>query len=195
MLVIGFGHRARQGKNTAAMAVLEACPLDCQVRMYAFGDALRREVRKACAAMGGQYQLIKEWKLAGLMPEWVTEEEPKPRSLLQWWGTEYRRAKDPDYWVKRLRETLLDHRPDVVLITDVRFPNEIDAVKKWSGYTVKVTRLGDPDIPVHEHSSESALDAYKGWDYRIAAGTLEDCKAQARDIYAEIERTDALLRP
>jgi hypothetical protein len=194
VIVIGFGHRARQGKNTAALAVLESLPLDCQVRMYAFGDALRWEVRKACIAMGGQWELIKAWKEAGIMPEWVEYEDNKPRSLLQWWGTEYRRSKDPDYWVKRLRKTLDAQRPEVALISDVRFPNEAEVLREWGGYSVKVKRLGVPDVPVHEHASESALDSYTDWDYFISAATVGDCQKQARDVYGEIVRVRGLCR-
>jgi hypothetical protein len=182
-LVIGFGHRARQGKNTAAQAVLDACPLDMQVRMYAFADALKTEVRKACCAFGGQYALIAAWKEAGLMPEWVQCEDPKPRTLLQWWGTEYRRSKDPDYWTTRLRNTLSEHNPDVALITDVRFPNEVEFIHGLGGYVVKVERLSKPDIAVKEHPSEAMLDGYAGWDFHIKAADLRDLQRQARAIY------------
>jgi hypothetical protein len=46
MLLIGFGYKARQGKNSAAIAVLNASPLDSHARLYAFADALRAEVAK-----------------------------------------------------------------------------------------------------------------------------------------------------
>jgi hypothetical protein len=189
-LLIGFGHRARQGKNTAADAILQApsLPLETEVRMYAFADALKREVRVACGQCGGQYNLIEQFKDAGLMPEWVTFEEPKPRSLLQWWGTEYRRAKDPAYWVKRLRKTLEEHNPDIALITDVRFVNEVDFIHELGGYVVKCERLGNPDVNVREHPSEAVLDAYKGWDYHIKAATVAECKRQALDIFRGLWR-------
>lgn len=183
MLLIGFGHRARQGKDTSAEAILNACPLDSQVRLYSFAEALRNEVRVAIARMGGPYQLVEQFKEAGLMPDWVHWEEPKPRTLLQWWGTEYRRAKDPDYWVKKLRKTLLDHSPEVALITDVRFPNEADFIHEMGGFVVKCTRLGNPDVVVNEHPSEAAMDKYRGWDRYIQAATVADCQRQAVEIY------------
>lgn len=183
--VIGFGHRARQGKNTAAQAVLESLPIDADVHMYAFADALRREVRTACAKFGGQYALIEAWKDAGLMPDWVHFEDPKPRSLLQWWGTDYRRAKDPDYWVKRLGQTLAEHKPDVALITDVRFRNEVDFIRSQGGVYIKVVNTGAPDVNVHEHPSEAELDNVKP-DFWIIAGTAEECRTKAVDIYRRI---------
>lgn len=190
MLLLGFGHRARKGKNTAADAILQAqfLPLDTEIRMYAFADALKREVRVACASVGGQYNLIEQFKEAGLMPPWVHFEEPKPRPLLQWWGTEYRRKRDPEYWVKRLRKTLTEHNPDIALITDVRFTNEVDFIHELGGYVVKCERLGNPDVNVHEHLSEAVLDAYKGWDYYIKAATVADCQRQALDIFRGLWR-------
>jgi hypothetical protein len=186
MLLIGFGHRARQGKNTAAQAVLESCPLDTDVRMYAFADALKMEVRSACAKMGSQWALIEAWKEAGLIPDWVHYEDGKPRSLLQWWGTDYKRKKDPLYWVKKLSAKVDTHQPEIALITDVRFLNEIDFIKSRGGFTVECIRTGEPDVQVEEHKSESELDTFKGWDFYITAGTAEECRSKAIDIFRRV---------
>lgn len=186
-MIIGFGHRARQGKNTAAQAMLEACPLETDVHLYAFADALKHEVRTACAKFGGQYALIEAWKEAGLMPEWVRFEEPKPRPLLQWWGTEYRRSKDPDYWVKRLRATLDRHNPALALITDVRFPNEVESIHAWGGVYVEVVNTGATDVSVHEHPSEAALDSVR-YDYLIAAASADECREKAIALLQQITR-------
>lgn len=185
MRVIGFGHRARQGKNTAALAILEACPLPTYVRLYGFADALRTEVRTACAKFGGQASLIREWQENGLMPEWVHFEEPKPRSLLQWWGTDFRRKHDPDYWVKRLRKTLESHKPDVALVTDVRFRNEADFIHSLGGTLVEVQRIGAPDVSVQEHRSEAELDGYTGWDFTIRAADVNELKRLALEVWEE----------
>ena len=187
MILIGFGHRARQGKNTAAQAVLEAQPLDCDVRMYAFADALKKEVRVASARYKGQWNLIETWKEAGLIPEWVHYEEPKPRTLLQWWGTEYRRKQDPLYWVKRLDKKLLEHNPDVALITDIRFLNEVEFIRQRGGVVIECVRVGAPDFEVEEHQSERELDGFK-WDYTITAETAEECRRKAVDVYKAIYR-------
>jgi len=193
MRIIGFGHRARQGKNSAAVAMINASPIGSEVRMYAYADALRAEVRKATNDAGGLRELIKQGhsKPGGLgqdgwMPEWVVAEEGKPRTLLQWWGTDYRRAQDPDYWVKRLMERLEREQPDIALITDVRFLNEAEAIHRAGGYVVKVTRTTAPDIVVPGHSSEDGLDGYTGWDYEIKAADLPELRTQAEAIYQKI---------
>ena len=187
MLIIGFGHRARQGKDTAAMAMLEACSLETQVRLYGFAEALKLEVRYACIRCGGQYNLIESWKEAGLLPEWVHFEEPKPRTLLQHWG-QAKRDKEPLYWVNKLFKTIDEHSPDVALITDVRYPNERDFIRSRGGVYVEVVNTGETDVDVHEHPSESALDG-TDYDFIIRAGSAAECQAQASDLYRQIVST------
>lgn len=52
------------------------------------------------------------------------------------------------------------------IITDLRFPNEVEAIKKTvGGLTVRVQRPGMPDTDTHE--SETALDHYNEFDYII----------------------------
>jgi hypothetical protein len=196
MLLIGLGYKARQGKSTAALAMLEACPLG-DARLVAFADALRAEVAKATRQMDGVPNLIESFKLAGIMPDWVHAEEypQKQRTLLQWWGTEYRRSKDPDYWVKRLFESLDKLKPDTAIITDVRFPNEVEAIHAAGGYAVKVVRLGEPDVKVPAHASESVLDGYDGWDYTLEAATLSELKRKTNQLYEKIVGRHALSRP
>jgi hypothetical protein len=189
MLLIGLGHKARQGKSTAALAMLEATPLG-DSRLFSFADALRAEVSKAARQSHGYRNLIEGFQEAGLMPGWVRVEEPlvKQRTLLQWWGTDYRRAADPDYWVKRLFSDIGKSSPEVAIVTDVRFPNEADAIKAKGGVLVRVVRQSEPDVQVNGHPSENALDGYDGWDYVLTASSAADLKTKAANLYKKIAR-------
>jgi hypothetical protein len=62
------------------------------------------------------------------------------RSLLHLFGTEVRRAQDPDYWIRRMELTLngLPRRVTGVVIDDVRFPNEADLVGRRGGLLFKI---------------------------------------------------------
>jgi len=94
----------------------------------------------------------------------------KQRTLLQWWGTEFRRAQDPDYWVKKTMARISEENPEVALISDLRFPNEVEGIRAAGGYVVRVDRVGYvSDVP--EHVSEKALDGMSemDWDYVIKA--------------------------
>ena len=65
----------------------------------------------------------------------VSSEPFSPRQILQWVGTEYRRAQDPDYWVKRAAEFVTqmyqlppypELRPTLFVECGTRFENERD---------------------------------------------------------------------
>lgn len=83
-----------------------------------------------------------------------------PREILQWWGTEYRRRQDPDYWVKRARDfyhrELTAGAPGLVNCS-VRFLNECAWIHDEGGIVVRVTRPGIG--AVNAHVSDKPLPA------------------------------------
>lgn len=106
------------------------------------------------------------------------------RSLLRWWGTEYRREKfSPDYWVDqlaaKLRQNGLSHLP---VITDVRFPNEAHFVKNvLGGLVVRIERVGTESN--HVHTSDTALD---DWPFDLIIPNndgLEDLRREAVKLW------------
>lgn len=68
-----------------------------------------------------------------------------PRWVLQYWGTEVvRKSFHDDTWIASLENKLRKTTDDVV-ISDCRFPNEIDAIKRAGGMVIRVHRGPDPD--------------------------------------------------
>lgn len=49
------------------------------------------------------------------------------RKILQWWGSEVRRAKDPDYWIRALTIPTKGN----YYVTDARFANELEKFAKF----------------------------------------------------------------
>jgi len=73
------------------------------------------------------------------------------------------------------------------IITDVRFPNEADIVKKNNGIVIRIN--GDPagvrakSLRNLNHPSETALDNYENFDYvYVNDKSLEDLEIFAGDI-------------
>lgn len=187
-IILGFGHRARSGKDTVAAMILADRSSRYIIRSYSFAGELKREVNENAMKSGGMIKLFDPGlynEFGGFLqengnflplPEWV-QYDPNPdttdplcpygkqRTLLQWWGTEYRRNVNPNYWVERVAKRIADEQPEVALITDVRFPNEVRFCQKY-GSAIKVDR---PDLPpLHGaagvHASELALANFDGWD-------------------------------
>lgn len=120
-----------------------------------------------------------------------------PRLILQLLGTEAgRQILHPNIWVNAVMSEYkgkyvggadpYQDDPDVEyppievfetdfpnwVITDVRFPNEAQAIKDKGGILIRLNRgLGDTG----NHASETALDNYDGFDVVIANnGTIDD---------------------
>jgi|GEM_PF-1814824 len=209
-IVLGLGHRARSGKDTvAAMIKLERgkSPLvfnGYDIRIYSFAAELKREVNENAMRSGGMIRLfdaglyhedggylqengnilrLPEWVQYDLQPDMTDPMCPygKQRLLLQWWGTEYRRSVNPDYWVNKVAARIAEEKPAVALLTDVRFINEVQFCQKY-GNVVKVER---PSLPALQgaagvHASELALANFQGWDDVIVNDSdLETLRARA----------------
>ena len=61
------------------------------------------------------------------------------RELMQVFGTEVcRRCFGDDVWTRALRRRIDRSRASWFLVTDVRFPNELEAIKEWGGQVWRV---------------------------------------------------------
>lgn len=79
-----------------------------------------------------------------LSNEWL-DQPRSPRQILQWWGTEYRRAQHDRYWTRAMLSRLVGYQrggESRFVITDVRFDNEADTVRGAGGSIWQVTRPG-----------------------------------------------------
>lgn len=114
---------------------------------------------------------------------------PVIRTALQYWGTQVRRDKDPDYWVDKMESRIINTVDDdsnvVVVITDGRFPNEVDLIHRLNGVivrldidrSVQIRRIQNrdgvtPDPMKLDHVSETALDDYDDFDARVDVSGL-----------------------
>ena len=82
----------------------------------------------------------------------------------------HERFYDPDYWVK---ESGVANAIGRIAIDDVRFPNEVDYLKKLGAKVVRLNRFEKLNIYGKDLDdiSETALDDFKGFDYIV-----QDCR-------------------
>lgn len=169
-MLVGLTGKKRSGKDTAAARLVG----EHGFRRLAFADPMRDalaalnpwtvvyddEVGPLAEAAGfrspaGTYRLSFLLESAGWEGAKGTREV---RRLLQHYGTAIRDIK-PGFWVDLTMErasTLLAHGESVV-ITDVRFPDELDAVHLLGGEHWHIQRPGLASDDTHV--SETALDS------------------------------------
>lgn len=80
------------------------------------------------------------------------------RELLQQFGSGVVRKMFSDAWVNAGKAKLRREQPEFAVIIDMRFPNELFAVKELGGKSIRLTRKQE-EVPKHE--SEWSLDKDK----------------------------------
>jgi hypothetical protein len=124
---------------------------------------------------------MQHFKQSNLPEEWSKNGEPMTaRSLLQIVGTDAMRDQlHENVWVNAL---FADYNENSRwIITDVRFPNEAEAIKKHGGIVIRINR----DVDTNNHLSETALDDYE-FDYVIDNNS--DMYKLALDVKAIAEK-------
>jgi hypothetical protein len=95
----------------------------------------------------GRTKQAREWR-EQVDPWWserLNMPDLTPRLMLQLWGTEVcRNGFHDDIWIASL-ENKMRKTSDNIVISDVRFPNEILAIKNAGGQVVRVVRGADPE--------------------------------------------------
>lgn len=87
-----------------------------------------------------------------------------PRQVMQWWGTEYRQAERPWYWIDHAHisccQALLGGAKTIVL-PDVRNQMEADAVRATGGVLWQIKRPGyGPGVGHAGHASDTDGSAW-----------------------------------
>ena len=144
-MIIGICGFIGAGKDTAA---------DYLVGFHGFRrDSFANTLKDAVAAVFGWDREL----LEGRTPEaraWREQRDEwwsnrlsrdiTPRWVLQYWGTEViRQGFHDDIWIAAL-ESRLSKRTDHTVISDVRFPNEVKAIKAQGGKIIWIQRGPTP---------------------------------------------------
>jgi hypothetical protein len=146
-MIIGFVGFIGSGKDTAA---------DYLVNFHEFRrDSFANTLKDAVAAVFGWDRVLLEGRTKEAR-EWREQVDPwwaerlampalTPRWVLQYWGTEVcRTGFHDDIWIASL-ENKMRKTGDNIVISDVRFPNEIKAIHNAGGIVVRVQRGEDPE--------------------------------------------------
>ena len=177
-MIVGFVGFIGSGKDTAA---------DYLVNFHGFRrDSFANTLKDAVAhvfgwdrtMLEGRTKSSREWREQ--RDEWWSERlgrEITPRLMLQLWGTEVcRQGFHDDIWIASLENKMRKTTDDIV-ISDVRFPNEIKAIHNAGGIVVRVARGADPEW------YDAAVSANKGPNGN-ASWSLSKLKLEQLKIHA-----------
>lgn len=153
-MIIGLSGYARSGKDTAADHLVSKHGFS----QYSFAAPMKEAMYILNPIVGSDS--IGTFKYKNLVDTYgldkAKESYPEIRRLLQVFGTEVgRNMFGENFWVDLALNRI---KEDNAVISDVRFKNEADAIKKSGGQVWRINRFGVG--PVTDHSSEIDLDDY-----------------------------------
>lgn len=145
-MIIGVCGFIGTGKDTVADYLVNIH----QFRRESFASTLKDSVASVFGwdreLIEGRTKEAREWR-EQVDPWWAERLEMPtltPRWVLQYWGTEVcRRSFHDNIWIASLENKLRNSKDDIV-ISDCRFPNEINSIKDAGGIVVRVVRGADP---------------------------------------------------
>lgn len=162
-MIIGIAGFQGSGKDTIA---------DYLQNIYGFKrDSFASTLKDAVAAVFGWNRELLEGRTTEsrawreqVDPWWANRlnmPDLTPRLVLQLWGTEVaRKAFHDDTWIASLENKLARAHNDIV-ITDVRFPNEIKAIKNAGGIVIRVVRGPEPDWYATAENANAGFEGAK----------------------------------
>lgn len=214
-VIFGYAGKARSGKDLAVSTIIAERGRLYDIRRYSFAQELKREVNAAALACGGMQHLFvqpQEYVQANgnflPLPEHVVYDPDPPmddpdcplgkqRLFLQWYGQEYRRSVNPTYWIDKVAQRIAEDKPEVALISDVRYLNEVAFCQEF-GEVIRLSRASEhPSLhgAAGAHASETELDSFKGWDdWVINSGTLEEFRERVLFSFDSLMSTHPLQR-
>ena len=167
-MIIGLTGYAQSGKDTVANILVE----NYGYTRVAFADKIREflyETNPMYDSIVGEPLFVKAkvdrdgWEEA--------KKSPHIRRLLQTSGVAARKVFGENFWVQQALKDV--HFEGNYVITDVRFTNEADIIKKYDNSQLwRVKRLGVE--AVNSHVSEHELDGYPVDQIFINNTTIED---------------------
>lgn len=164
--LVGLMGAARAGKDTVATALRDAFDYRNTSFAYSLKQAAFASLERAFPE---QYARVRDegWD--------VVKQEDWGRAYLQDFGTAMRDHVDKKVWVNsaldRAERIIMNtYRP--VTITDVRFQNEVDAIREREGVLIRIERPGVD--AVNSHVSEHEWRATEPDAVIVNDGSLDD---------------------
>lgn len=183
--IIGVAGPARSGKDTVGDYLLGSRH---GYQSYSFAQPMKDMI---CIMLGKSEDWINEHK-----EEMMENIGASPRKMLQTLGTDWGRDMiHKDIWmmlglifINNCRSSGIDG----VVITDVRFDNEAEMIRKSGGVICHINRPGGPEV--RDHASELGI-IHQATDFHIVNdGTIDDLHQEVEHLMEVYDRLIKLRR-
>lgn len=156
MIIIGILGNKQVGKDTFADL------LCCKYNFVKYSFA--KPLKETCKVL---YDLSEHQLNDPVAKEIIDNRWDKtPRQILQFIGTDIvRQYIDENFWIKKFDNWIVNNHNNKIVVPDIRFKNELDALKERGAFIIKIKR---PNLFSNDdHSSEHDLDEFHEYDLLI----------------------------
>jgi predicted AAA+ superfamily ATPase len=148
--IVGITGCARSGKDTFCRLSAEVFKKekDKNIVRAGFADAVKGDLHQL---------LVKNVGISAYTN--VDEEKELIRPLLVEYGTNLKRRLNPNCWIERMQPNLdlAKHLNSTLMITDVRYENEIDFIEEKGGVIVYIDMKGNKPANSEEEKNDEML--------------------------------------
>lgn len=129
--------------------------LNPYIKLYSFADILKKNICMDLLGLSYNQCYGSDMDKNEITNVYWENKYLTAREVMQVVGTDIFRSMKPNIWPEATINKILDDNTELALITDCRFPNEVDAIHSVGGLVIRLTRN---KLNSADHISEVILD-------------------------------------
>lgn len=184
-IILAFSGRKQSGK-TICSEFLKSLLLSngySSVEIYNFADPLKQDICMSMFGLTYAQCYGEDDQKNQLIDAYWDNKQLTARDLMQLIGTDLFRKLNNNVWVNALINKINKSDNQIVIVSDCRFPNEIEAIKQNNGLVFRLTR--DPHKSTH--MSESILDK-ENYDWSNFSTVIDNIDMSVRQQFDKLKQ-------
>lgn len=172
-MIIGITGKAGSGKNLCSEIIEKQLK---SVESLAFAEPLKEAAKILFNFNDNQLHNLKEKE------EIDTRWDKSPRQIFQWLGGLLRKDIDKNFFIEHMKQRIENSYAHFIVVTDVRFLNELELIKSMGGKVIKIVRPNAKTTEYSDDVSEKGIDDELVDVLIINDGTVEDLSDKIKEI-------------
>jgi len=128
--------------------------LDPEIKLYSFADILKQDICMNILGMDYDQCYGSDDDKNTYTDMYIDNKNMTARDIMQFVGTDIFRSLKPNVWVDATLKKIAREKPKLAIITDCRFPNEVEAIRANNGKVIRLTK----EPFKSDHISENILN-------------------------------------